>query len=140
LWIIVAIVMIWLLIKFFAWLNKTTAPIWAFFGHVFTFIFSNYYLLGGLGLLVMAIFVYTYFKPHPAEKHFIAYKKGDLSRPQAIEKIASTMYHPWRDHLPSTYQSRIMTKRVEALRKRVTAEADFMEELIRYIKAKSMIE
>jgi len=140
LWIIVVIVVIWLIIKLFSWLNKIIAPVWVFFGHIFTFIVSNYYLLGGLAFSLTAVFIYTYFKPHPAEKHFIAYRHGDLTRPQAIEKIAGTMYHPWRDRLPSAYQSRIMTRRMEALRKRVKAEADFMEELIRYIKAKSMIE
>jgi hypothetical protein len=140
LWIIVAIVIIWLIVTVLSWLNKVTAPIWAFFGHIFTFISSNGYLFGGLALLLTAIFVYTYFKPHPAEKHFIAYKNGELTRPQAIEKIAGTMHHPWRDRLPSAYQSRILTKRLEALRKRVKAERDFMEELMRYIKAKSMIE
>jgi hypothetical protein len=110
-----------------------TSPFWHFCG-------DNIFLLFAFALLFLAGLSYIYFKPHPAENHFKSYKKGEITRRQAIEDIATTMYNPKRNGIPPVYKSKSIERRIQALRKRVRAEADFIEELIRYLKAKSMLE
>lgn len=94
----------------------------------------------GIGSLAVAIFVFIYFKPHQAEKHFESYKKGEITKKQAVEKIVDTMYKPGIDKIPPVYQSKIIEKRINALRKRIKTETSFIEDLIKYIKTRSKIE
>ena len=81
-----------------------------------------------------------YYRPHPSEKHFNAYKKDLITRDQAIERIADTMYNYRRDSLPSERKSRSLARRIQALRKRVKAEEGFLNDLISYIKTKARME
>jgi len=110
-----------------------TASFWGFCG-------QNILSFCGLGCFVLALFVFVYFKPHPAEKHFKLYKTGKLARGQAIKKIGDTMYSPKQGKTPLAYQSKILEKRINALKKRVKAETSFLEELTKYIIAKSRLE
>ena len=50
------------------------------------------------------------------------------------------MYNPVRDKLPSVYQSKNLEKRINALRGRVRAETELMEDVINYIKTKSRMD
>ena len=103
------------------------------------FIGRNYYLLLALLCFGLAYYVFFRFKPHPAEKHFIAYKNGNITRQMAIKKISSVMYNPTMDGLPSARKSKAYEERIQALRKRVNAETAFIDDLRKYIKAKSRV-
>ena len=78
--------------------------------------------------------------PHPAKKHFRAFKKGEITRQEAKDKIADTMYKPKAGEVPSVYQSRVLEKRIQVLGRRVRAEKEFIEELIDYMKKRSLLE
>ena len=110
-----------------------TSSFWAFLG-------NNIFAFFALLFLFLAVIVLIYFKPHPAEKYFKSYKKGEITRRQAIEDIANTMYNSKTDHVPPAYKSKMLEKRISALRKRVKAETEFIEQLIGYMKTRSMIE
>lgn len=106
----------------------------------FVFIGNKIFLVLALFFFGAAAFVYLYFKPHPAEKYIKKYQEGKISRGVAVEKIVGTLYSHndyLQDRIPSVYQSRIVERRLNALKKRVKVENEFMEEIIRYMKIKS---
>jgi uncharacterized membrane protein len=110
-----------------------TESFWSFLG-------SNIFMVVGFICFGLAVFVFFYLKPHPAEKHFNSYKEGKISRAKAIELISDEMYDSQRDNIPLAYKSKILEKRIQALRKRIKSETEFMEDLIRYLRRKSEID
>jgi hypothetical protein len=103
---------------------------------------DHLYLFGGIAFSAAALFVLIYYKPHPVEKHLEAYKQGKLTRAETVEKVLGTMSvnrYPI-GKVPSATISKIMEKRVRAANRRVKAERELIEELIRYMKAKARIE
>jgi hypothetical protein len=86
---------------------------------------------------VAAAYVFIFYKPHPATRHIRSYKKGKISRREAIEKISSTLYDHKKEKIPSAISSKIIEKRVQALRKRIKAEEGLLEDSVEYLKAKS---
>jgi len=112
----------------------------AFPGIAWAFLDKNVFKLLAIGCFGLGIYVFIYYKPHSATRYFKAYKKGIISRGEAIEQISNKMYSPKRDKIPPAYQSKILEKRIQSLKKRVNAETEFMEDLIKYIKTKSRLE
>lgn len=104
------------------------------------FLWKNFFAIAGLILLGLAVYIFIFYKPHPAEKHIKSYKKGKISRGEAIEKISSTLYNPRKENIPSSISSKIIEKRVQALRRRVKAETGLLEDSIEYFKTKSRLE
>lgn len=100
----------------------------------FLFLKGNGFLILGITFLILALLVYLYLKPHPAQKHIEAYKKGKISRHAAVERVAASMYNWRKEGIPSAYQSRIMVRRIAALTKRIKAEKTFVDEVIGQIK------
>jgi hypothetical protein len=107
---------------------------------IWGFIEEYFFLFCAVLSLILAGLAYLYFKPHPASKHFDAYKKDLITREQAIEKIANTMYNYRRDRLPSVRKSKSMERRIRWLRKRIKAEEEFINDLISYMKTKARME
>ncbi len=101
------------------------------------FIFNNIYFFCCAGCIALAIYISIFLKPHPADKEIRAYKKGEITRQVAIERVAETMYSPQKEGIPPIYKSKIIENRLQALRKRVRAETDFMNDLTNYLKTKS---
>ena len=99
------------------------------------FIVENYYAISGGMCFLLAGCYLIYFKPHQAEKYFKQYKANRLSKEQAIEKIAETLYRP-ASGLPSVSNSKLTEKRIKALHKRVHAEEAFIHDLKNYIRTK----
>lgn len=110
-----------------------TEPFWFF-------LWNNIFIILSLISFCAAGWIFIYYKSHPAQKHFLSYKTGKITRHQAIEKIGSTFYNFKKEGIPSFVKTKILTKRLEYLQKRVRMENDFMEDLIRYIKTKSRLE
>lgn len=104
------------------------------------FLWDNIFAVLGIICFGLAVYIFIFYKPHPAEKHIKSYKKGEISRGEAIEKISSTLYNPKKENIPSSISSKIIEKRVQALRKRVKAETGLLEDSIKYFKTKSRIE
>jgi hypothetical protein len=100
----------------------------------FSFLRGQWFLILGITCLVLALVVYAYFKPHPAQKHIEAYKKGKIPRQLAIAKVASTFYNPRLDGMPSQRKSARLEKKIMALHKRVKAEQTFVDEVIAQAK------
>jgi hypothetical protein len=117
----------------FFYLSPYLASIWGF-------VEAHFFLFCALTFILFAVVLFVYFRPHPSEKHFNAYKKDLITRDQAIERIANTMYNYRRDPLPSVRKSRSLERRVQALRKRVKAEEAFINDLISYIKTRARME
>ena len=136
---ILGIIAILVFCYFIAWLFEIIENFFIFMQPLWGFIGDNFFFAMAVILWVFAIFVFIYFKPHPAEKHFIAYKNNQISRQTAIRKISSTMYNPRRDGLSSRRKSKIYERRIKALRKRVNAEKDFIDDLRHYMRAKSAL-
>lgn len=105
---------------------------------LFYFLGQNIYALAGLFCFGLAVFIFVYYRPHPAEKYLNSYKKGRIQRNEAIALISETMYNPIRDKIPTPYQSKTMQKRLNALRKRIMTESGFINELDQYIKRKDL--
>jgi hypothetical protein len=100
---------------------------------------DNIYLIGGLAALIVSAYILIYFKPHPAEKEFEKYQRGLISREAAIKNIANTMYNYKRDNIPSVRTNKKTERQLNALRKRVKAETQFINDLREYIKAKERV-
>ena len=112
------------------WWFVTGPRLAAFFG-AYGFLLAAGVCLALLGVVIL------YFKPHPAEKHFVAYKKNEISRQQAIERIVGTLYN-WRSGgVPPAWKSKIMEKRIHWLNRRVKAEEEFINNLISYMRTKN---
>jgi hypothetical protein len=104
--------------------------------HAFAlFVDGNFYLAMSILCFLLAVVYLVVFKPHKAQKYFIQYKNNDISRYQAITKIADTMYTP-SSKIPSALNSKLMETRINALRKRVRAEESFINDLKSYIRSK----
>lgn len=101
---------------------------------------QDFFLLLAIACFLLAGFCFRYLKPHPAEKHFLALAENKISRQEAIEKIAGTMYDWKRKKIPSVATSKWVERRLKALRGRVKVEKEFMEELIKYLKTRSRLE
>jgi uncharacterized membrane protein len=139
-WVIIVIILVFAAISFITdklddWFFENSP----FFHSIWSFIGDNFFLFCAFSSLALAGFVFVYFRPHPAEKHFSAYKKDLINRDQAIERIANTMYDYRRDKLPSVRKSRSLERRVQALRRRVKAEEAFINDLINYMRAKARV-
>jgi len=102
---------------------------------IHAFLAQNFYLILATACFLSALLYLVYFKPHRAAKFFAQYKNNDISRQQAITKIADTLYKP-RVGVPSVINSKLTEKRVNALRKRIRAEEGFIRDLISYIRVK----
>jgi hypothetical protein len=137
---IAVVVVVYLIGVIFRVIAEILVAIYVVFEPVWVLISENYFLIGGLLLWAAAIFIWVYFKPHPAKKYIEAYKSGRVTRRVAIEKIANTMYNPLRDNIPSVQQNKSLERRLKALRSRVNIETEFMEDLIKYMRTKAKIE
>lgn len=138
--LVVIIVVIFVLAIIFETLGKILELLAHKLGPFFSLIGENIFLLAGIVCLLLAIFVWKRYQPHPAAKYLEGYQKGEISRQLAIERIADVMYEPARDGIPPAAQSKIMEKRVQALRGRVNEETRFMEDLIENLKTRSTLE
>ena len=99
---------------------------------------ENIYLILAIISIITAAWVFVAYKPHPAEAHVEAYKKGAITRKKAVELVASTMYVPSKK-IPLAIQSKIMTKRITALNRRIKAETEFIEDLVKYLRVESIV-
>jgi len=135
--IILFIIAIALLVAFLEWLGQL---IGSFFDAVIVppvlFVWGNIWLLLGVSSLLASIYYLIVYKPLQAEKLFQKYKDGLLSREEAIEKIADTFYNPVVEGLPSSISTQVRTKRVAALRKRLRAETELMDEIYKNIRSR----
>lgn len=99
------------------------------FGH---FLEKNYWMILGISCLVASVLYLIYNKPHRWERIYKQYKKGLITRNQALMRIGDTMYDPYSP-LPSATSSRVNEKRINALSKRLRAETEFVQDLKEYI-------
>ena len=58
---------------------------------LFTFLFNNIFAIAGLACFGLAVYLYVFYKPHPATRYIKSYKEGKITRGEAIENIANTM-------------------------------------------------
>lgn len=138
--IIVLVIIITLICYAIGFVVEKIKDLFYISGPLFTFLANNIFAIAGLACFGLAVYVYIFYKPHPATRCIKSYKEGKITRGEAIEKIANTMYNPARDKIPSAYQSKILEKRINALRGRVKAETELMEDVIKYIKTKSRMD
>ena len=98
--VVLAVVVIVLICWLIAWLIQLIENSIILASPVFVFIGNNFFLIAGILFWLMAILVIIYFKPHPAEKHLKRYRKGEITKRQAIGRVVDTMYNYKRDGVP----------------------------------------
>jgi hypothetical protein len=134
--ILIVITVVTLLTEWWAQ-SETVAKIGSTIGAVATWFANNTLLIIGVAFILVGIYLYFIFIPHKAEKFFESYKKGLISRKEAIAEIGQTFYNHTLHGLPKAWESKLITVRLKMLRKRVKEETGFMEELISYMRLKA---
>ena len=119
------------------------AGIWLYQNYIYPFyqLIENEFFLYCSGLCFALGFLILFFvKPHPGERIIVKYHKGRISSEQAANALTKTVYNIHSKFLPSAFISRIHTKRLSALNKKIKSETNLMRSFTENIRTKKEYE